>query len=304
MTSPAEKTNLGRGLAALFGDEAEDVTPEVLAGPGAVDPGEREVPIEFLHPNPKQPRRVFDDTAMKELAQSIEAKGLLQPILVRAHPNRSGEYEIVAGERRWRAAQQARLHKVPVVVKALSDLETLEIALVENLQRQDLGALEEADAFQRLIQDFGNSQEDVARALGKSRSHVANTLRLLGLPTGVKTLLVERKISAGHARALLGADDPEALAQKVVAAGLSVRETEKLVKQGAVDGPKSAGKTPSRVAAPAEKDPDTLALERDLTLRLGLKVSIDFKDPGGSLTVHYQNLEQLDDLLQRLEAAM
>ncbi len=296
MSEGQQRTNLGRGLAALFGEEGEDyATLDKLRAT-------KDVPIEQLHPNPWQPRRSFDDAAAQELAESVKANGLLQPILVRRHPQRSGEFEIVAGERRWRAAQLARLHEVPVVIRDLSDGQSLEMALVENVQRQDLEALEEAEAYQRLIEEFSHSQEDVARAVGKSRSHVANTLRLLALPESVKAMLADHRISAGHARAVLSARNPEAVARKVVAQGLNVRQAERLAK---AQSPDKAGRSSPKAKSAAPighiKDPDTKALERDLSARLGLKVTIDFHGRGGCLSVHYETLEQLDDLLRRLD---
>ncbi len=298
MSESQHRTNLGRGLAALFGEEGEDyATLDKLRAT-------KDVPIEQLHPNPWQPRRSFDEAAAQELAESVKANGVLQPILVRRHPQRSGEFEIVAGERRWRAAQLARLHEVPVVIRDLSDGQSLEMALVENVQRQDLEALEEAEAYQRLIEEFSHSQEEVARAVGKSRSHVANTLRLLTLPDAVKAMLADHRLSAGHARAVLGADDPETVAREVVAQGLNVRQTERLAK--AQRAPEHAGgrasspKTAARGHGQA-KDPDTKTLERDLSARLGLKVSIDFHGRGGCLSINYETLEQLDDLLRRLD---
>lgn len=298
MSESQHRTNLGRGLAALFGEEGEDYA--------ALDKlrATKDVPIEQLHPNPWQPRRSFDEAAAQELAESVKANGVLQPILVRRHPQRSGEFEIVAGERRWRAAQLARLHEVPVVIRDLSDGQSLEMALVENVQRQDLEALEEAEAYQRLIEEFSHSQEDVARVVGKSRSHVANTLRLLTLPEPVKAMLAEHRISAGHARAVLGARNPEAVARKVVAQGLNVRQTERLAK--ARRAPESTGKASPDFGSAARgtgqaKDPDTKTLERDLSARLGLKVTIDIHGQGGCLSVHYETLEQLDDLLHRLD---
>ena len=298
MSESHHRTNLGRGLAALFGEEGEDyATLDKLRAT-------KDVPIEQLHPNPWQPRRSFDEAAAQELAESVKANGVLQPILVRRHPQRHGEFEIVAGERRWRAAQIARLHEVPVVIRDLSDGQSLEMALVENVQRQDLEALEEAEAYQRLVEEFSHSQEEVARAVGKSRSHIANTLRLLTLPDSVKAMLADHRISPGHARAVLSTGDPEAIARKVVAQGLNVRHTERLAK--AERTPESAGERPpaSKTAGrgPEQaKDPDTKTLERDLSARLGLKVSIDFHGRGGCLSVHYETLEQLDDLLRRLD---
>ena len=294
-----KKTNLGRGLAALFGEETEDyVSLDKVRNA-------KSVPIEHIHPNKSQPRQVFEPEAMEALATSIAASGILQPVLVRRHPDQPSEFQIVAGERRWRAAQMAKLHEIPVVIRELSDAQTLEFALVENVQRQDLSPIEEAEGYSRLIEEFQHTQEALAKVIGKSRSHIANTLRLLQLPEAVRALLVEDKLSAGHARALLGAEDPAALAKKVVAQGLNVRQTERLV-QDAREHPATAGgarpvKAPS---APAPgKDPDTLALERDLTALLGLKVSIEFEGKSGSLTIHYQTLEQLDDVLRRLNQA-
>ncbi|MGF1608629.1 MAG: ParB/RepB/Spo0J family partition protein [Kiloniellales bacterium] len=291
MTEQSTRSNLGRGLSALFGEEGSD-----YASLDRVR-SSKEVPIEQLHPNPKQPRQSFDDTALQELADSIKENGLLQPILVRRHAERTAEYEIVAGERRWRAAQIAKLHSVPVVIRELTDSQALEVALVENLQRQDLSALEEAEAYKRLVDEFHNSQDDLGRAVGKSRSHVANSLRLLGLPEPVKELLRKGDLTAGHARALLTADNPEAVAREVVKKQLNVRQTERLV-QHAKEGakPRAAGKS----GAAQVKDSDTLALEHDLSSLLGMRVNIEIRGQGGALTIHYQSLEQLDDLLRRL----
>ncbi|MDH3911985.1 MAG: ParB/RepB/Spo0J family partition protein [Rhodospirillales bacterium] len=299
MSDSQQRTNLGRGLAALFGEESEDyATLDKLRAT-------KDVPIGHLHPNPRQPRRSFDEAAARELAESVKAQGVLQPILVRRHPELASEFEIVAGERRWRAAQLAQLHEVPVVIRDLSDAQSRELALVENVQRQDLGPLEEAQAYQRLIEEFGNSQDDVARAVGKSRSHVANTLRLLTLPDPVKDMLADQRISAGHARAVLGARDPEAVARKVVAQGLNVRQTEGLARAQKQEETQAKPKAPSETAPAGVprvgKDPDTVALESDLSARLGLKVTIDFHGKGGCLSFHYETLEQLDDLLHRLD---
>lgn len=282
------KTNLGRGLAALFGDEGEDY--------GALDRvrASKAVPIELLHPNRLQPRHRFEPEAISALAESIKSKGILQPILVRRHPERSSEFEIVAGERRWRAAQAARLHEVPVVIREFTDAESLEVAIIENVQRRDLTPIEEAEGYLRLIEEFSHTQEQLAETLGKSRSHIANTLRLLALPRAVKELLEEGKLSAGHARSLIGIADAEALAQKIVADGLTVREAEKLG-QRTKPARKGGARKPPQI-----KDPDTAALERDLTNLLGLKVTINFHGSGGALTIHYQSLEQLDEVLHRL----
>jgi ParB family chromosome partitioning protein len=282
------RNNLGRGIAALFGEEETDnaALDKVRSG--------KTVPVEFLRPGRFQPRRVFDETELSALADSIRDKGVLQPILVRRDPDRPESYEIIAGERRWRAAQLARLHEVPVIVRELEDREALEIALVENLQRQDLNAIEEAEAYQRLMNEFHHTHEELAHAIGKSRSHVANTLRLLGLPVSVRDMVSEGKISAGHARALIGAPDPMGLAEEIVTNNLNVRAAERLAQSG-----KAVGKRP--VKEPAPKDVDTLALERDLSNLLGLKVNITFSSKGGELSIQYHTLEQLDDVLRRLK---
>lgn len=278
---------LGRGLSALLG-ESEGPAPEPGQGPG------RSIPIERLRPNRFQPRHHFDDAAISDLVSSIRENGIIQPILVRPIEGESEQYEIVAGERRWRAAQKAQLHDVPIVVRALTDSQALEVALVENVQREDLSSIEEATGYQRLIDDFGHTQADIAAGVGKSRSHVANTLRLLGLPESVQRMLAEGKLSAGHARALITADDPEFLARQIVSEGLSVRQAETLAKAGTASKPKQKSQ-------PKLKDADTLALQEALSGRLGLKVAIDHASTrGGKLTVRYQTLEQLDDLIARL----
>jgi ParB family chromosome partitioning protein len=292
--TPAARRNLGRGLSALLGNERiEAVTapPETARAP-------RSLPIESLHPGGFQPRRRFDETEIAALGDSIRANGVLQPILVRRHPSLANGYEIIAGERRWRAAQRAGLHEVPVVLRAISDGEAIELALVENIQRQDLTALEEAEGYRRLLEEFANTQEDVARRLGKSRSHVANTLRLLGLPETVKRRLEEGALSAGHARALLGARDAETLAARVVAEGLNVRQTEALVKAER-DAPAA---TPRPSGAAPAKDANTVALERELSAQLGLRVAIAHGAAGGSLTLHYKTLDQLDEVVAKLRA--
>jgi ParB family transcriptional regulator, chromosome partitioning protein len=280
------KRGLGRGLSALLGEGAAP-TP-------AAARGQRHLPIGQLEPSPLQPRRHFDAAELEALADSIRANGILQPILVRRHPTRPEIHEIVAGERRWRAAQLAKLHEVPVVVRDLANREVLELALVENLQRHDLSALEEAEGYHRLIEEFGLAQEDLARNVGKSRAHIANTLRLLKLPDEVKALLIEGRLTAGHARALLSARDAVALAEKVVAEGLSVRQAEALAARS------GAGPNRKKKAAPSPKDADTRALERDLARVLGLNVEIAHGATGGSLTIRYRSLEQLDDVIRRL----
>jgi len=287
-SEPRKRKNLGRGLSALLGDRA----PEAVAATPAPG-GLKTLAVGNLHPCRFQPRRRFAETQIKELAQSLKEKGVLQPLVVRADAAAPGTYEIICGERRWRAAQLAQLHEVPAVVRDFTDQETLEIALVENLQREDLTPLEEADAYQRLKDEFGHTQEALADGIGKSRSHVANMLRLLALPDAVKAMLDDGRLSAGHARALLGAADPVALAEHVSAKGLSVRETEALVQRG-----KSAA-SPQKSGTP-KKDADTLALERDLMRDLGLHVEINPKKTGGQLTIQYRDLDQLDVLVRKL----
>jgi ParB family chromosome partitioning protein len=287
-----KRTNLGRGLAALFGEDSEDYAAldQIRAA--------KTVPIEQLQPNPFQPRREFEPEALQALSDSIAANGILMPILARRRPDRPEALEIVAGERRWRAAQMARL----VIIRELSDQQALEAAIVENVQREDLSAIEEAEGYRRLVDEFHHTQEVLAKAVGKSRSHIANTLRLLGLPEAVKNMVLHGELSAGHARALLGAVAPEALARKVLRRGLNVRQTEQLVrKSGPVRAETGAGS--GRGARKPAKDPDTLALERDLTALLGLRVNIEIHGKGGALTVHYQTLEQLDEVLRRLNHA-
>ena len=281
------KQRLGRGLSALLGDDSDEFEPEERAV------ASNTVPIEHLEPGKYQPRRNFDPDEMESLVNSIREKGVLQPILVRAHPDKADRYEIVAGERRWRAAQQAQLHEVPVVTKELSDKDTLEIALIENLQRENLTPLEEADAYQRLMEEFSHTQEALAQVISKSRSHVANMLRLLTLPDKVKEMVDSGVLTAGHARTLVNADNPEVLAQQIAARGLNVRQAERLAQQ-------AKGAAQKAPAAPKEKDADTLALERDLSGLLGLAVNIRFHGKGGSLTINYKTLEQLDDVLHRL----
>ena len=277
---------LGRGLSALFGDDGED-----HAELDAVRQS-KSVAIGHLRPGRFQPRRDFDDAQMNSLVQSIKEQGVLQPLLVRRDADDPETYEIVAGERRWRAAQLAQLHEVPVVIRELTDAGALEIALIENIQRQDLNPLEEGEGYRRLVEEFQHTQEALSRAVGKSRSHIANTLRLLNLPSSVKELLVGGDLTAGHARALLNLDDPDKLAKRIVAQGLNVRQTERLVRQA---------KAGARAApAASRKDPDTVALERDLSDLLGLKVTVNFRGDGGELVVHYKTLEQLDDVLHKL----
>lgn len=286
MVAETKRRNLGKGLSALLGEASEDYAKlDRVRSP-------RAVPIELLRPSPYQPRHLMSEEDLADLARSVAEKGILQPILVRRHADEPDAFEIIAGERRWRAAQMAQLHEVPVVVKDLSDREALEIALIENLQRQDLSPLEEAEGYRRLMEEFTHTQEDLARSISKSRSHVANMMRLLGLPEPVKKMLDGGELSAGHARALLGAEDAGVLARQVVKRGLNVRQTEKLVKAG-----RGAGRSRPKTA---EKDVDTVALERDLSNLLGLAVEVKLRADGGSLILHYRSLDQLDDILHRL----
>lgn len=294
MSEEGVRRNLGRGLSALLGAESEDYASLDRVRLSKM------VPIQMVHPGPIQPRHHFDDEQLKALADSIRQNGILQPLVVRRHPSMPNAFEIVAGERRWRAAQLAQLHEVPIIIKELSDSEALELALVENVQRQDLSPLEEAEGYRRLIDEFQNTQEDLARRVGKSRSHIANSLRLLNLPEPVKKLVESGELSAGHARALLGAADPVALAEEVRAKGLNVRQTEQLVhaKKQRSEAPAPAGRAAAKTVT--ENDPDTAALERDLSSLLGLRVTIKILGQGGALTIHYGTLEQLDDVLHRL----
>ena len=290
--SKTEKRGLGRGLSALMAD-VHLAGPEQMASPRKA---ELYVPVEKLEPNPQQPRLDFKREELESLADSIRQKGVIQPLIVRRKPGRD-VYEIVAGERRWRAAQLAQLHEVPVVVRELNDTEVLEVAIIENIQRADLNAIEEALGFRQLMSRFGHTQEKLAEALSKSRSHVANLLRLLTLPAEVQDMLREGALSAGHARALIGSPKAAELAAHIVAKGLSVRETERLVKQ------QDSGK-PSSPKAPksAEKDADTRALEADLSANLKLTVRIDHASGGesGALTIRYESLDDLDRLCRIL----
>jgi ParB family chromosome partitioning protein len=282
---------LGRGLNALLGEMAREVpvSPEVAEAEGV-----RVLPVSSLAPHPGQPRRRFDDALLDELAASIATRGVIQPIVVRPHGH---QFQIVAGERRWRAAQRARLHEVPVVIRHFDDAETMEIALVENIQRQDLNAIEEAQAYQRLAGDYGHTQEALAKIVHKSRSHVANLLRLLELPDPVQNQVIDGSLSMGHARALLGAPDIEGLADQVVKRGLSVRDTEKLARDR--KPPREGRGTPARPQADAV-DADIAALERQLADLLGVPVSVVHGPKGGTLTLGYSTLDQLDMLCQRL----
>jgi ParB family chromosome partitioning protein len=281
------RRGLGRGLSALL-DDANDGDGPVAAGEGA-----REIPIELVHRNPDQPRRHFAEAEIAELEASIRDKGVLQPILVRPSPKTSGEFEIVAGERRWRAAQQAGLKAIPALVRVLDDDKAFEIAIVENVQREDLNAMEEAQAYQTLMRRMAYTQDKAASAVGKSRSHVANTLRLLQLPESVQDHVLFGRLTAGHARAILASAYPEVLAQTIVEKGLSVRDAEALAK--AKDGGAKKASGPRR-----SKDTDTAALEVDLEDALGMSVDIVDRDGAGEIRIKYATLEQLDELCRRL----
>ncbi|TNE39491.1 MAG: ParB/RepB/Spo0J family partition protein [Alphaproteobacteria bacterium] len=290
MADEARPKGLGRGLSALLGDETEDYASLERVR------STRELPIEYLEPNPNQPRRQFDEGDLNDLSNSIKEKGILQPILVRRLSGPGERYQIVAGERRWRAAQKAAVHNVPVIIKDLTDAETLEIALIENVQRADLNPIDEAAGYRALMDEFDHTQEDLAKLIGKSRSHIANSLRLLTLPGEVRELIVAGRLSAGHGRTLVGAANAALLAKEIIARDLNVREAEQLARGGGA--PKSKSVRSSR--AGADKDADTLALERNLTSSLGLKVEIDAVGEKGTLKVHFTTLEQLDALCQKL----
>ncbi|MFC7395900.1 ParB/RepB/Spo0J family partition protein [Chelatococcus sp. GCM10030263] len=293
MVDDPARSRLGRGLAALIGDVGEEFGALERSRP----PGQKFVPVEFLRPNPRNPRKAFTDEALAELADSIRQRGLIQPIVVRAIPKLVDVYEIVAGERRWRAAQRAGLHEVPVVVIDADDRAALEIAIIENVQRADLNPIEEAAGYEQLIAEFGYSQNDLAQVIGKSRSHVANTLRLLKLPPSVKTLVNDGQLSAGHARALIGLADPEAVARAVVEKGLNVRDVERIAQDEARD----TGKDNARTRVKPEKDADTRALERALEEVLGLSIAINHQAQGGEVRIRYRTLEQLEGLCRRLQ---
>lgn len=286
MSDEGRRQKLGRGLSALLGDER---SPFGRAMPSRTP---NQVPVGNLRPNILQPRKKFDETSLKELADSIREKGILQPILVRPIADLAEHYEIIAGERRWRAAQMARLHDVPVLVKDISDTESLELALIENIQRSDLNAMDEARGYAKLIDAYDHSQEDVGRIVGKSRSHVANMLRLLALPESVQQMLEDGRLTAGHGRTLITASDPEALAQQIVTGRLSVRDAEALAKGRKPQGTKKP---------PVQKDPDTLELEKQLSDGLGLKVTITSHSlEGGVISVSYTTLDQLENVYLRL----
>jgi ParB family chromosome partitioning protein len=296
MSMKKDRKGLGRGLSALMADiqPVESAASAEAERPRAAD---QTLPVEQLHPNPDQPRRAFSEDALAELASSIREKGVIQPLIVRPSPAGDG-YQIVAGERRWRAAQRAQVHELPVIVRDFDDTEVLEVAIIENIQRADLNPIEEAQGYRQLMDRFGHTQEQLASAMGKSRSHIANLMRLLGLPEEVLAMLRDGRLSAGHARALITTDDPLALAKQAVSRGLSVREVERLAKSGQGTGARGGG------GRAPEKDADTRALESDLSAALGMGVTIDHdqKAGKGKMVIKYNNLEGLDDLIRKLNA--
>lgn len=296
-TKKTQPRGLGRGLSALMADVRE-TSETAESQPRQPD---MRVPVEKVHPNPEQPRRHFDAEALADLARSIAEKGIIQPLIVRKSPNEAGAFEIVAGERRWRAAQIAKLHEVPVLLRDFSDIEVLEVAIIENIQRADLNPVEEAAGYSQLMTKFGHTQEKLAEVLGKSRSHIANSVRLLNLPEEVQVHLREGRLSAGHARALITAPDSAALARKIIQKGLSVRETEKLAKANPAE---SKGSRSGKTGGKPEKDADTRALESDLSAALSMKVQIDHApgQEGGALTIRYKSLDDLDRLMALLSA--
>ncbi|TGQ80956.1 ParB/RepB/Spo0J family partition protein [Mesorhizobium sp. M8A.F.Ca.ET.207.01.1.1] len=292
MNEDLSRKRLGRGLAALIGEIDRPAAPEK---PGMSADGK--VPIEFISANPKNPRRHFGDAELTDLAQSIREHGVVQPVVARPSPTQAGRYEIIAGERRWRAAQRAGLTEIPVIIRDVNDRTALELAIIENVQRADLNPVEEAQGYQQLIDDHGYTQADLGQVIGKSRSHVANTLRLLKLPDVIRDMLVDGALSAGHARTLVTAEDPAGLAKRIVEEGLSVRQAEALAQM-----PAGTTSNAAKPAAPAaEKDADTLALEKLLTDTTGMIVTVDHKGKGGVLRVAYRSLEQLDELCRRLK---
>lgn len=291
MSNNQKKRGLGRGLSALMAD----VTAESSATPQAPRRADLVVPVEKIVPNPEQPRRRFTEEQLKDLAASIKEKGVIQPLIVRPNPKKDGAYEIVAGERRWRASQMAKLHELPVIIREYSDTEALEVAIIENIQRAELNAIEEAAGYRDLMNRFGHTQEKVSEALGKSRSHIANLLRLLNLPEDVQAYVRDGQLSAGHARTLVTAEEPLALAKQIISKGLSVRAAEALAKK-----PKPIATKSSRPRK--TKDADTKALEADLSAALAMKVEIDHKagSESGVLTVKYNSLDDLDTLCGKL----
>tara|TARA_Y100000591_G_scaffold333411_1_gene377497 strand:+ start:7503 stop:8414 length:912 start_codon:yes stop_codon:yes gene_type:complete len=285
-TSSSQKKGLGRGLSALLGNDAED-----LRDLQKIKTSSREIPIENIFPNHNQPRKFFDKKELDSLAESISRKGILQPIIVRQLDEDKEKYEIIAGERRWRAAQLAKLDKIPVTIKHINDMQLLEIAIIENIQRENLNPIEEAEAYKKLVENYSVTQDAISKEVGKSRSHVANTIRLLNLPQEVKDLLAEGKISAGHGRALLKNSNPIEAARKIIKEGLNVRSTEKI----------GHNVSKSKVFE-KNKDANTIALEKDISQALGYSVDIDYtsEDKEGKIKIVFKNLDQLDDIVHRL----
>ena len=293
-------SRLGRGLAALIGDDAAFALGDEQA---PAPRGVREVPIEFLRANPFQPRHTFREEELADLANSIREQGILQPIVVRPVQGEPDAYEIVAGERRWRASQMAQLHELPVIIREFTDVEVLEVAIIENIQRADLNSIEEAAGYRQLMDRFGHTQEKMAEALGKSRSHIANLLRLLNLPDDVLEMVRVGDLSAGHARTLVPATDPSKLAKQIIAGGLSVRATEALMKrEQSGDAPTTAKKSSPR---DADKDADTRALEGDLSANLGIKVTLNHKSgqESGQMVLHYKTMDELDEICRLLSVS-
>ena len=292
LTDDPARSRLGRGLAALIGEMSAETSVDRPRG-------QRRLPTIALRPNPRNPRRAFSNEELDELVASLRERGIIQPIIVRPASGATDVYEIIAGERRWRAAQRAGLHEVPVVIVDATDAEALQLAIIENVQRADLNPLEEAEGYRALMEEFGNSQDEIAKIIGKSRSHVANTLRLLKLPETIKSYIHAGKLSAGHARMLVGQPDAERLAEEIVARGLNVRQVESLARESADRGGKARGvRTPRR---DGRKNTNLVALEKRISDSLGLVVSIDEGKRGGVLTIRYRSLDQLDDVLRRLE---
>lgn len=298
----AKPAPLGRGLSALFGDTDSSYQPRAVAAAPAAPPSStgnpdstKKIPIEWISPGAYQPRRHFDEDAIKELANSIRERGMILPIMVRAIEGEKDSYEIIAGERRWRAAQVAGLHDVPVLIRSFSDREAMEIGLIENVQRQDLSPLEEAEGYRRLLEEFDHTQEGLAKVVGKSRPHITNLLRLLTLPEGVKAMINAGELTMGHARAIITAKNPEEIAKEIVKKGLSVRQAEALAKK------LSDGKFAKKERVSKNADPDILALEQSLQAVLGLKVRLHTDGHSGSLTIFYNDLDQLDDVLRKLQ---
>ena len=289
MAEDAARSRLGRGLAALIGDVGTESSAERPRG-------QRRVPTTSLRPNARNPRRSFSEEELDELTASLRERGMIQPIVARPVRGAPDAFEIIAGERRWRAAQRAGLHEVPVVILEATDEESLQLAIIENVQRSDLNPLEEAEGYRALMEDYSHTQDDIAKMVGKSRSHVANTLRLLKLPPSIRGYIVKGKLDAGHARMLVGQPNAEKLADEIVARGLNVRQVEEIARQES----SRSGKPQSRKRS-AEKNADTLALEKRLSDALGLVVNIDARGESGVVSIRYRNLDQLDDLAQRLE---